>query len=283
MFHPSASGNRNDPAFRAASLFSEMTKPTPRLHAHLRALGSLAWGFFLGASAAMLAVVAFGIGEAQLREWTRGADLQDALVYWLGSLDSAWVMLAAVNTYLFVAKTEGLDTARRWTAALLFSGAALAWLGAGTGFPFGALAFTDNLGARIGHVLPWGVPLLWMVIVLNSRYVAELIRPRAGHWALAFLTAAVAALIAAVFEALAARVRFYWLWDPLRFDPNAGAPARSYLTWFAASCIFAAFFRGSRVATLPRRQLARPAIIAAIVALLGIVARVALLARRHGG
>jgi len=239
------------------------------LAAHLHALRSLAWGFFLAASAVMLAVVFFGIGEAEVREWVRGADLRDALIYCLSSLDVAWIVLAAVNTYLYVAETEGLEVARRWTVMVLAGSATLAWIGTRTGVPFGAVAFTDNLGNRIARVLPWGVPLLWVVIVLNSRYLAMLVRPGANHWSLALLTAGTSAIAEFSFEALAAHVRFYWLWDPLRFDPNASAPLQNYVSWFVASLVFAAFFRGHRVAVLSRKQLARPTAIAAILMLTG--------------
>lgn len=248
---------------RAVIRHCVVTPRSPRLAAHLQIAHSLAWGFFLGASAALFAVVAFGIGEAQIREWAHGGDLQAALFACSRSLDAAWIALAAANTYLFAAKIEGLKTARPWTLLVLAGGAILSWLGAKTGAPFGPMAFTDNLGARIGGVLPWGVPFLWLVLVVNSRYVALLLRPRAAHWPLAIFTAATVALLEAAFEPVAAHVRFYWLWQPLKLDPNASAPWQNSAAWFCASLLFAGCFRGSRALPHSRRQLMRPAWIAA--------------------
>lgn len=41
--------------------------------------------------------------------------------------------------------------------------------------PLTAVEFAPALGPRIGGALPWSIPLLWLVIVLNARGVARLL------------------------------------------------------------------------------------------------------------
>src|SRR5215210_2935147 len=132
-----------------------IVKARPPFAAHVQMLQMLAWGFFIAASAAMLVVVPLEIGEAQANEFIRNQGLRSAALWLLEHLDALWITLAAVNTYLFVAEAEGIGTARRWAGSIILGSAALVWIEARTGFPFGPIHFTDNLGARIGGTLPF--------------------------------------------------------------------------------------------------------------------------------
>src|SRR5205823_10968968 len=51
---------------------------------------------------------------------------------------------------------------------------AIAGLAEKTGVPFGPRIYTDALGARILGV-PWPIPLVWLVVIVNGRGVARLI------------------------------------------------------------------------------------------------------------
>ena len=110
-------------------------------------------------------------------------------------------------------------------------GGAVYALGVTTGIPFGPFEFSESIGAPLFKTLPWTVPLIWVVAVLNSRGVARLIlRPWRkvsgyGFWLIG-MTAALTLLFDLALEPFAARVEHYWIWIPTKF-PLAwdGVPA----------------------------------------------------------
>jgi len=213
----------------------------------------------------MLVVVPLEIGEAQIeREFIRYPALQTALLRLLDRLDMAWITLAAVNTYLFVTKTEGVATGRRWAGIVILGSAALVWVGAKTGFPLGPIRFTEILGARIGGTLPIAVPLLWFVVIVNSRYVVLHFFPRVSERRLRFGIGLLALITDLNLEPVAWEMRAYWLWHP---DFYAGElwwpwpPAQNYLTWFVAGITFATLLRESRVAAAYRAKPGKPMVL----------------------
>src|SRR2546425_9099513 len=169
-------------------------KPQSIFSTQLAALESVAWSLFVALSVLIAAVVPGEIGEAQARAWIADPSAQAALIQLLRALDGAWITLAAINTYLLVARAEGIAIARRWAVLIFLGSGAAAWIGARTGFPFGPRIFTDNLGMRVGHVLPFTWPLLWFVVLLNSHFVARRFLPRAGHSQITFAAAALTLL-----------------------------------------------------------------------------------------
>ena len=102
-------------------------------------------------------------------------------------------------------------------------------IGAKTGTPFGPLVYTEKLGERFFEVVPWPLPLLWVVLVINGRGVARLImRPWRktnfyGFWVIGF-TCVLVTLFAFGFEPFAGRVKHYWLWQI----------AQDTATWYSA-------------------------------------------------
>ena len=218
----------------------------------------------MAATVLMAVVVPWEIGEAQVRAWVANPALQLAAIQMLSALDGIWITLAAINTYLFLARTEGLATARRWTLLILLGSGVAAWMGARTGFPFGPIAFTDNLGVRIGRTLPIFLPLLWFIVVLNSRYVALRAFPRASHWRIAFGTAALAVLTDINLEPVAWKMRAWWLWYPLSASASAWPPLQNYASWFALSLALTGLLRETRVVTL-RGPALRPVAIFAMI------------------
>jgi len=73
------------------------------------------------------------------------------------------------------------------------------------------------VGVRIFGVLPWPIPLLWVVIVLNSRQVARLILrrwqnlPGRGLWTVGLASLLAVALDLGL-EPFASEVRQFWNW-----------------------------------------------------------------------
>lgn len=126
----------------------------------------------------------------------------------------------------------------------VISGAVYA-LDAKTGIPLGPFMFSGHIGAAMFDTLPWAVPLIWVVVVLNSRGVARLIlRPwrkvnAYGFWLMG-VTAGLTLLFDFAFEPFASLVKHYWLWKQTKFPINwAGVPPSNFLGWAALSVLLA--------------------------------------------
>jgi uncharacterized membrane protein len=222
-------------------------------------LGDLAWSFFLVFTAAAAVVLPGVVDETAVRGWVRDRGLQETLVSLLGLIDPVWITLAAVNTYLHVTREEVLATARRWGLIVLIGSAMLAWCGAVSGWPFGPLRYTDRLGARLGGVLPFALPLFWLAVVFNSRYLVLGCRPRAGRWLLAAGTGLLALLTDLNLETVAWKVRAYWVWYPGQLTFPAWPPLQNFVAWFGAAFLLSLCLTETRVAGQPR--CVRPALI----------------------
>jgi len=124
-------------------------------------------------------------------------------------------------------------------------GGALHALGAITGIPFGPFTFGENIGPEIFKTLPWAVPAIWVLAVLNSRGVARLIlRPwrklnAYGFWLMG-MTAGLTVLFDFALEPFASRIKNYWLWTPTKFPVTwQGVPVSNFLAWAAISVLLA--------------------------------------------
>ncbi|MSU59765.1 MAG: carotenoid biosynthesis protein [Pedosphaera sp.] len=133
------------------------------------------------------------------------------------------------------------------TAIIAFIGGLAHGVGAATAIPFGPINFTENIGPRILDLLGWPMPLLWIVIVLNSRGVARLIlRPwrklrTYGFWLIG-ITTLLTVLFDAALEPFAAVVKHYWLWQHTRLPFTwGGAPVTNFLGWLLTAGLILAF------------------------------------------
>lgn len=111
-------------------------------------------------------------------------------------------------------------------------------IGAATGTPFGPIVFSDALGDRLFGVVPWPLPLLWVVLVINARGVARLVmRPWRktnfyGFWVIG-IACALVVIFALGFEPFAVYAKNYWIWQTAA--GTAGwfrAPWVDFLGWF---------------------------------------------------
>jgi uncharacterized membrane protein len=207
----------------------------------LRANPFLGWG-------ERISRVFFGLFliEAAL-DWTR---------LWLvpGLLGSArWpegvlVVLAAATTVASLARRLPAQNVMLALAIVAFIGGAVQSLGALTGIPFGPYLYNyQNIGQVLFPPLPWAVPLVWIVAVLNSRGVARLmLRPWRKTRAYGFWVIGLATVLVVLFdfglEPFATRVKGYWYWAPTKL-PFAwyGAPFVNFLGWAVATLLILAF------------------------------------------
>ena len=149
--------------------------------------------------------------------------------------EATLLALAALTTLLSLARQlPGQNVLLAGTLIVFASGAAES-LNAVTGIPLGPCIFTEQAGRQVFYVVPWIVPLLWMVSLLNSRGVARLVlRPwrqmrNYGFWLLG-LTVMLAMLLDLGLQPFAIKVMHYWSWLPTRLPTNwYGAPWVSFL------------------------------------------------------
>jgi uncharacterized membrane protein len=129
------------------------------------------------------------------------------------------------------------------TFSIAVLGGAVHALGVITGIPFGPFEFGESIGPLVFKTLPWAVPLIWILVVLNARGVARLIlRPWRKINAYGFWLIGVTALLTLLFdfalEPFAARVKHYWLWTPTKFPVTwQGTPLSNFLAWAAVSVL----------------------------------------------
>jgi uncharacterized membrane protein len=133
--------------------------------------------------------------------------------------------LAAATTLVSLSRRVPLQSVI--VAALLIlaiSGIVLA-VGVRTGVPFGLFTYTNTAGAQLFDTLPWTMPLLWLVMILNCRGVARLIlKPWRklrvyGFWMMG-ITSLLAALFGLGLEPFATCVNRYWIWETPANSPG---------------------------------------------------------------
>jgi uncharacterized membrane protein len=162
-------------------------------------------------------------------------------------LDGLLVLLAAVATVLGQAQRlplQNIGIAAFLCAAL---GGAVQAVGAATGIPFGSLAYTTEAGPLAFGTVPWVLPLLWVVVILNGRSVARLVfRPwrktRTYGFKVIGLTCVMATVFALGLEPYASRVNGYWLWQVGQSHWTwYGAPWVCFLAWLLTALLILAF------------------------------------------
>jgi uncharacterized membrane protein len=120
-------------------------------------------------------------------------------------------------------------------------------IGTLTAVPFGPYVYTESMGQQLFHPLPWSVPCLWIVMVLNSRGVARLIlkpwrKVRSyGFWVIG-LAVLLVVLLDLGLEPFATRVKHFWLWLPTKSSLNwYSTPWVNFLGWSVTTLLILAF------------------------------------------
>ncbi|HKI69497.1 MAG TPA: carotenoid biosynthesis protein, partial [Verrucomicrobiae bacterium] len=133
------------------------------------------------------------------------------------------VLLVLLVTSTLFSLAQQLPAQNVLLGALIIAviGSAMNIAGATISLPFGPYTYTNDFGWRFFDTLPWAVPLIWIVFVLNARGVTRLIlRPwrktrTYGWWVIGFTTA-LCVLLDAAWEPFATRVKQFWLWHPTK-------------------------------------------------------------------
>jgi uncharacterized membrane protein len=174
----------------------------------------------------------------------RSADSWHALGCWP---DGLLLASALATSMLALGRRLPFQNVLTATGLIVLLAGVLLGLTAWTGIPFGPIFYTGNAGAKLGDLLPWTLPLWWVVLLLNGRGVARLIlrpwrkTPYYGFWVIG-LTAALLVAFDLGLEPFAVFVRDYWLWRTPRGVPAwFTAPWVNFLTWFVTASAILVF------------------------------------------
>jgi uncharacterized membrane protein len=159
----------------------------------------------------------------------------------------ALLLIATASTIFALERQLPLQNILLVVFVIALIGGAISALGATSGIPFGPFTFTSELGPEIFKTLPWALPLLWIVVVLNSRGVARLIlRPwrktkTYGFWLMGMASVLTMFFILAL-DPFASRVKHYWFWTGTNFPLTwQGAPLVDFLSWGVVTLLILAF------------------------------------------
>jgi len=164
-----------------------------------------------------------------------------------GQIGAAVVLLATATTVAAAACRAPLQNVLLAAAVIALIGGGVQMLGAATGIPFGAITYTDAAGPRLFNLLPWPMPLVWVVLVLNARGVARLIlRPWRKTRTYGFRVIGLACLLAGLFdlglEPFACKVNRFWVWQTSASTPVwYGAPWVNFMAWLLTTLLILAF------------------------------------------
>ncbi len=136
-------------------------------------------------------------------------------------LDPLILVLAALASITALTRQLPVESVAFAALVTALIGGAAHGLTARTGLPFGPVIFNDTAGPKLFNSVPWTLPLLWVVVVFNSRGVARLVlRPwrkvkNYGFWLIGF-TAFLVGLFDLALEPFAGPAKHFWRWQPTK-------------------------------------------------------------------
>jgi uncharacterized membrane protein len=175
-------------------------------------------------------------------------------------LDVAFIVLATVSTLAALWRRLPLQNVLLAAIGIAAIGSGFSVLGAKTDLPFGPFVYTSGIGPLMFKTLPWPVPLIWVIVILNSRGVARLIlRPwrktkAYGYRAIA-LTALLVLLFDVAFEPFASHVKHLWLWLPTALPLTwQGASVVNFISWMLITVLILLFVTPAMIIKKPRSK-----------------------------
>ena len=161
--------------------------------------------------------------------------------------EAVLLWLAIIGTVAALARHLPLQNILFAAFVIALAAGAATWLDLITGIPFGQFTTGGNTGPKLFAAVPWAMPVVWILALLNSRGVARLIlRPwrklhAYGFWLIGF-TAALTVLFDLAFDPFASQVKHYWFWEPTKFPVSwQGAPLVNFLGWLVVTLLILAF------------------------------------------
>ena len=177
-----------------------------------------------------------------------------------GWLEAGLLILATASTITALAQQLPLQNVLLAAFVIALMGGAVHALGVTMGIPFGPFQFGAEAGPRLFKTLPWTLPLIWIVAILNSRGVARLIlRPWRKNRNYGFWLIGLSALLTLFFDLamdpFATRVKHLWFWLPTKFPLTwQGAPLVNFFSWGAVTLLILAFATPALINKNPVRR-----------------------------
>ena len=164
---------------------------------------------------------------------------------WSAATSALALIFAAAASVAILVRTLPLQSVLFATFIIGLVGGAAHGLTVRTGLPFGPLSFGATSGPQLFNVVPWTVPLIWVVALLNSRGVARLaLRPWRKTKSYGFWLMAITILLAFAFDLALesyARAKHLWFWLPTKISFTwQGASPLALLGWAFVSGIILA-------------------------------------------
>jgi len=160
-------------------------------------------------------------------------------------VDAFALVLAAAASVAILARTLPLQSVLFAALITALMGGAALGLSARTGLPFGPVSFGDTTGPLLFNSVPWLVPFIWIVAILNSRGVSRLmLRPWRKMKNYGFLLMGLTVGLTVAFDLALepfARAKHLWLWQPTKISLTwQGASPLVFLGWtFVSGLILA--------------------------------------------
>jgi len=181
---------------------------------------------------------------------------------WPGFGEARWpdgllVVLTAATTVASLSRQLPAQNVMLASIIIVVIAGAVQTIGALSAVPFGPYHYTKQIGQVLFEPLPWAVPLIWLVAILNARGTGRLIlRPwrktrNYGFWLMG-LTALLVVLFDFGLEPFATEVKHFWVWGP----SHAGVywyrtPWVNFVGWTASTLIILAFITPSLINKKP--------------------------------
>jgi uncharacterized membrane protein len=180
-------------------------------------------------------------------------------------LDAACIVLAAASTLASLWRQLPLQNVLLVAGGIALIGGGFSAFGASplgtrTGLPFGPFIFGSAMGPLLFKTLPWAMPLVWVVMILNSRGVARMIlRPWRKNKTYGLrvigLTGVLVVLLDVALEPFAFRIKHFWNWPPTTFPFTwQCALPINFLAWGLITILILLFTSPALIVKRPRSK-----------------------------